>query len=484
MQSKNYTPIDLGKIPPQAVDLEEAVLGAIMLESDVFDSVCEILKPESFYKEQHQKIFKAFLSLSSKNESIDILTVTEELKKLKWLEDIGGPYFINQLTSKVASAAHIEIHACIIADKYVQRELIRISMEIQQKAHDDAVDIDELLSFAIDQFDSIASDFISSEQPTTIKESIKKSLSNLLERGKLAKLGKNIGIPTPLVELNKVLGGGIRSKYILIASRPGMGKTAVALSLMKSAAEADVPVALFSLEMLSPEITDRLIIGESDVDADEYNNGSLPDYCWQQLELKTAKLVDLPILIDDKPKSINKICLQIKRLHKQGKCGMAIIDYLQLAELDGKSFSREQEVSQISRAIKKLQQKLEIPIIVLSQLNRQVEIRGGSKRPQLSDLRESGSLEQDADIVAFLYRAAYYNILEDEEGNSTIGIAEIDIKKHRGGRLETIKFKHNKSLTAIYDIDTMYDSYQPTSYTKDISPNYQFESQKEINEPF
>jgi replicative DNA helicase len=482
MQSKKPAPIDLGKISPQAVDLEEAVLGAIMLEGDVFDSVCEILKPESFYKDQHQKIFKAFLSLSSADKSIDILTVTEELKKLNWLEEVGGPYFISQLTGKVASAAHVDNHACIIADKYVQRELIRISMEIQQKAYDDSVDIDELLSYSIDQFDTIASDFISNEQPITLKESIKKSLSALTERGRLVKQGKNIGIPTPLVELNKILGG-IRPKYILIASRPGMGKTAVAISIIKTAAMAGIPTCLFSLEMLSPEISDRLIIGESDVDADDYNNGTLPDYCWEQVERKIGNLIDLPVLIDDKPKSINKICLQAKRLHKQGKCGLLVIDYLQLAELDGKTFSREQEVSQISRTIKKLQQKLEIPIIVLSQLNRNVESRP-SKRPQLSDLRESGSLEQDADIVAFLYRASYYGILEDEEGNSTIGIGEIDIKKHRGGRLDTVKFKHNKSLTAIYDIDAMYDSTEQTSYTKEISPNYQFESQKEINEPF
>lgn len=476
-RNKNIIPIDLGKIPPQAPELEEAVLGALMLERDTFDRIN--LKPEYFYKESHQKIFKAIVDLSTRQEPIDLLTVTEELKKLGWIEEIGGPYYVTQLTSRIASSAHIERHSFIIIEKYLSRQIIKFATNIQQKAFDDSIDVQDLIDEANIELDKLNNELIGDDEPYHISESLRQSLKDLNERIKLYKQGKSIGVPTPVNDLTKLTGGWLNKKLIVIAARPSMGKTAFALSILRTAAENGYKPCLFSLEMDHVEITDRILVGHSGISADDYKFGSIQDLDWSRLESSIKKLEKLNILIDDKPKSIVKIKSRAKNMKRKGNLDLIVIDYLQLMGSDEpKNQNRENEISEISRNAKQIAMQLDIPVILLSQLNRQVELRSGDKRPQLSDLRESGAIEQDADIVGFLYRAEYYGITEDEKGERLpAGLAEFIIKKHRGGRCTTVQFRFNESLTEIYDLEN-YDNIQAVSVhhpDQRIEPNKDFE---------
>lgn len=477
-RNENIIPIDLGKIPPQACDLEEAVLGALMLEHGAIDRIN--LKPVCFYKECNQKIFQAIQNLQKKSESIDVLTVTEELKKLGWIEEIGGPYYVTELTRKVASASHIEDHAFIITDRYLARQVIKFATGIQQKAFDDSIDIQDLIDEANTELDKLNNELIGDDEPYHISESLRQSLKDLNERVKLYKQGKSIGVPTPVNDLTKLTGGWLNKKLIVIAARPSMGKTAFALSILRTAAENGYKPCLFSLEMDHVEITDRILVGHSGVSADDYKFGSIQDLDWNRLESSVKKLERLNILIDDKPKSIVKIMSRAKNMKRKGNLDLIVIDYLQLMGSDEqKNQNRESEISEISRNSKQIAMKLDIPVILLSQLNRQVELRAGDKRPQLSDLRESGAIEQDADIVGFLYRPEYYGIKEDEKGERlSDGLAEFIIKKHRGGRCTTVPFRFNESLTEVYDLEN-YDSMQAVSIPhpdQRIEPNKEFDN--------
>jgi replicative DNA helicase len=455
-QKTNVLPVDVaGKIPPQAIDLEEAVLGALMLEKDAIISVIDILKPESFYKDIHQKIFKGIIDLAARQEPIDLLTVTESLKRNDCLEEIGGPYYISQLTSKVASAAHIEFHARIIAQKYIQRELIRVSSEIQNLAFDDSKDIDELLDFSEGAIFKIAEGSIKKEmQPVNVL--IKEAILQIQEAGK--REDGLSGVPSGFTKLDRITSGWQRSDLVIIAARPSMGKTAFVLSMTRNmAAEHKRGVAIFSLEMSSLQLVNRLICSETELSSERIRNGKLESYEWEQLDRKIKNLVDAPIYIDDTPAiSVYELRAKLRRLTSQYKIDIVIIDYLQLmtCNIDTKG-SREQEVSHISRNLKVIAKELNVPILALSQLNRSVEVRSGTKRPQLSDLRESGAIEQDADIVCFIHRPEKYGFLEDEDGNSLRGVAEIIIAKHRNGALDDVRLRFKDEFAKFVDLEEL-----------------------------
>jgi replicative DNA helicase len=445
--------IELGKIPPQAIDLEEAVLGAIMLEKDAILEVIDILSPECFYKEEHQKIFQAVLNLSSSNKAIDILTVTEELKKTKVLDEVGGPLYITQLTSRVASAAHLEYHARIVAQKHIQRELIRVSSEIQSKAFEDSMDVNDLLDFSEAELFNITQGNIKKESQK-LNVLIKEAIAQIEEASKRA--DSLYGIPSGFTKLDRLTNGWQKSDLVIIAARPSMGKTALVLSMARNmAVEHNRSVAIFSLEMASLQLVNRLIVAETELPSHRIRNGKLAEFEWQQLDYKIKKLVEASIYIDDTPAiSIFELRAKCRRLKRQHNIDIVIIDYLQL--MSGTSdtkFSREQEVSAISRALKSLAKELDIPVIALSQLNRSVEIRGGNKRPQLSDLRESGAIEQDADMVIFIHRPEVYGFNQDEEGNSMIGMAEIILAKHRNGPIGDVQLKFTKELAKFTDLE-------------------------------
>ena len=431
--SKNKLPdlLQHSKLPPQAVDIEEAVLGAMMLEKDALTAVIDILKPDTFYKETHQKIYTAICELFRRSEPIDILTVTNELKNTGELDIIGGAYFITQLTNRVASSANIEYHARIIIQKFIQRELIRISTEISRDAYQDSTDVLELLDSAEQRLFAIGEDNMRrkwEDMKTLIKDAIKVIEDASKQAGHLT------GVGSGFTKLDHMTGGWQRSDLIIVASRPSMGKTAFTLTMARNMAiELKKPVAFFSLEMSSLQLVTRLIASETEIDSNKIKNGNLDTDEWKHLHSKINMLTEAPLYIDDTPAlSIFELRAKCRRLKQQHKIEAVIVDYLQLMSsgTEGRG-NREQEISNISRALKSLAKELNIPIIVLSQLSRAVETRGGTKKPILSDLRESGAIEQDADVVVFLYRPEYYKITEDEEGNQTHGMAEIIVAKHR-----------------------------------------------------
>lgn len=431
-----------GKVPPQATALEEAVLGALMLDKDAITVVIETLQPPSFYSEGHQHIFEAMVKLFEKSQPIDLLTVTEQLRTMGKLEKAGGPYYLVELTNRVASAANLEYHARIVAQKYIQRELIGVSTKIIKDAFEDTTDVFDLLDNAEQSLFSITEQNLSRSYV-----SMGSVLGDVLKEVETAsKQGEGLtGIPTGFTDLDRLTSGWQPSDMVIVAARPGMGKTSFTLALAKNAADFGHGVAIFSLEMSAVQLVKRLISLETDLPGEKLKKGNLEQYEWQQLNSAVEKLGDTPIFIDDTP-GINVFELRAKcrRLKMQHDIKMIVIDYLQLMSGGGsssKNGNREQEISAISRALKGLAKELHVPVIALSQLSRAVETRGGTKRPQLSDLRESGAIEQDADMVTFIYRPEYYQILEDEEGNSLKGVAEYIVAKHRNGALDTVKLR-------------------------------------------
>jgi replicative DNA helicase len=455
VNTANMAGLELGKVPPQAVELEEAVLGALMVEKDAIISILDVLKPESFYKDNHQKIFKAVVELSTRLEPIDLLTVTEELRKTEILDEVGGVVYLAQLTSKVGSAAHLEYHAKIIAQKYIQRELIRVSTEIQNKAFDDSIDVDDLLDYSEMELFKVAEGNIKRET-TPISTLVNQALKHLEEAGK--REDGLSGVPCGFSELDRMTSGWQPSDLVIIAARPSMGKTAFVLSMARNmAVDHDVAVAFFSLEMASLQLVNRLIVSESGIPHEKIRNGKLTPQEWTQLTVKIGNLQNSKVYIDDTPAlSIFELRAKCRRLKAQYDVGIIVIDYLQLmtGPTDSRG-SREQEVSTISRSLKAIAKELNVPILALSQLNRSVETRGGNKRPQLSDLRESGAIEQDADMVLFIHRPEYYGFNEDEEGNSLIGLAEIIVAKHRNGAVGDIKLRFRKEQAKFTDLDDM-----------------------------
>jgi len=450
---------EYGKIPPQAIDLEEAVLGALMLDKEALTDVIDVLKPESFYREGNQVIFASILDLFQRSEPIDILTVTQELKKQGKLEEVGGAFYIAQLTNRVASSANVEYHARIIAQKHIQRELIKISSQTIEMAYDETVDVFDLLDSAEAKLFEVAEGNIRKSY-----EDMNKLLHKAVKQLEIiSKQDGTSGVPTGFTALDRVTGGFQKSDMIVLAARPGMGKTAFVLSLTRNASvDFKKPVALFSLEMTSLQLVNRLISSETEISADKLKKGNLEPHEWEQLNAKIGRLTNAPIYINDTPGlTVFELRAQCRRLKAEKDIQMVIIDYLQLMTAAGEKGNREQEISTISRAIKSIAKEINVPIIALSQLSRAVETRGGDKRPLLSDLRESGAIEQDADMVMFIYRPEYYQITADEDGNSTEGMAELIIAKHRNGSTDNVKIRFQNHLAKFTDWESNSFGYTP-----------------------
>jgi len=481
-----------GKLPPQALELEEAVLGALMLEKDALTSVIDKLKPDNFYKDAHQKIYQAICDLFQKAEPTDYLTVINELKRNGDLELIGGPYYITQLTAKIASTANTEFHAHIIIQKFIQRELIRISSSIIEEAYDDTNDVFDLLDMAERNLFDVTEG--------TIRGAPQKMLNLLgdaikqIEAAKKHKDGMS-GLPSGYTQLDRITNGWQKSDLVIVAARPSMGKTAFVLSMARNiAVDFKKPVAFFSLEMSSLQLVMRLISNETELDAEKLKKGQLTMAEWEQLNSQITKLEDAPLIIDDTPAlSVFELRAKARKLVAKHGLELIVIDYLQLmtAGNDGRG-NREQEISMISRSLKSIAKELNVPIIALSQLSRAVETRGGDKRPQLSDLRESGAIEQDADMVIFLYRPEYYDIPDDAEGNSTADMAELIISKHRNGQTGNVKLKFIKKLAKFRSLDE-FEGYKGSNdqygnemktYTKPSKMNDEESDDSEDETPF
>jgi replicative DNA helicase len=439
------TSLMYGKIPPQAKDLEEAILGAIMLEKTAFDIVVEILKPECFYVEAHQKIYRAMQGLAIKSLPIDLLTVVEELKLREDLEIVGGPYAVTKLTNSVVSSANIESHARIVLQKFIQRELIRISGEIITDAYEDSADVFDMLDDAEGKLFEITNNHLR-KNFDDIETVLVKTINRIEEMRN--RQDDITGVPTGFPTLDKVTYGWQPTDLIILAARPSVGKTAFALNLARAAALSQgkpTGVAFFSLEMSSSQLVQRILSAESEIWLEKIARGRLEEHEMKQLYKKgIEKLSKAPIYIDDSAAlNIFELRAKCRRLKNKHNIGIIIIDYLQLMSGSAdRNSNREQEISKISRDLKGLAKELQVPIIALSQLSREVEKRKeGAKIPQLSDLRESGAIEQDADMVMFLYRPDYYEIGQNEMGESTKGETYVKIAKHRNGSLETIKLK-------------------------------------------
>ncbi len=451
-----------GKLPPQALDLEEAVIGAMLIDKKGVDEVIDLLQPDAFYKSAHQNIFESILNLFQNSQPIDLLTVSADLKKNGRLESVGGDYYLVQLTQKVASSAHIEFHARIILQKFIQRSLIRISNEIIESSYKDSTDVFDLLDEAESKLYDIAQGNIkkSSDTAQNLVMLAKKKIEEIANKDGLS------GISTGFEKLDALTSGWQPSDLIIIAARPGMGKTALTLSMARNiAVTKQVPVAFFSLEMSSVQLITRLISAETGLSSEKLRTGKLADHEWKQLNVKVGDLEKAPLYIDDTPAlSIFDLRAKARRLASQHKIKLIVVDYLQLmtAGNNNKAGNREQEISMISRNLKSLAKELDIPVIALSQLSRAVETRGGTKRPQLSDLRESGAIEQDADIVSFIYRPEYYQIEEwdDEEHSSSLGQAEFIVAKHRNGGLDNIRMKFIGQLGKFEDLQSDDSSFE------------------------
>ena len=420
--------LDLGKLPPQALDLEESVLGALMLEKDALTDVIDILKPDNFYKDANKEIYNAIIDLFNNSEPVDLLTVTNQLKKNGKLDFVGGAYYVTQLTTRVNSASNIEYHARIILEQSIKRQLIEVSGEIQKEAYEDTTDVFDLLDHTEQSLFDISESHIRKNY-SQVKGLMKEAIDEL-ESKKSRKDGIT-GVPSGFIDLDNITSGWQPSDLVIIAGRPSMGKTAFVLSMMRNASiDHEKPVAIFSLEMSSLQIVNRLISSEAELDSDKIKKGNLKDYEWQQLLHKTDQLNNAKIFIDDTPAlSILELRAKSRRLKSQHDIQCIIVDYLQLmtGEYGKSSGNREQEIASISRSLKAIAKELNVPVIALSQLNRAVEQRT-DKRPMMADLRDSGAIEQDADVILFIYRDEVYN--EDtDQGNK----AEIIIGKQRNG---------------------------------------------------
>jgi replicative DNA helicase len=446
----------------------------MLLEKNAVNDAIDILQPESFYKPAHQKIFATILELFANSESIDILSVSERLRKKGELQLVGGPGYIAQLTNRIASAAHIEYHARIISEKFILRSLIEVSSEVIKNSYDETKDVFNVLNEAEEGLFKIAEG--------NLKKSYAK-IGDLVQEAmeEIQKASENSdgvsGVPSGFTDLDRLTSGWQKSDMIVLAARPGMGKTAFVLSMAKNTAvQFGQGVAIFSLEMSSVQLTKRLMAMETGISSEKLRKGFTSQDDWDLLHSRINALAEAPLFIDDTPAlSIFELRAKCRRLKMQHDIKLVIIDYLQLMNAGSKSGNREQEISTISRSIKEIAKEINVPIIALSQLSRSVETRGGDKRPMLSDLRESGAIEQDADMVLFIYRPEYYGLIEDENGMPTEGIGEIIVAKHRNGSLDTVRLRFIKQLTKFDNLD----AFDNSSLSGGFAPNRNFESSAE-----
>lgn len=473
--------LEQGKLPPQAIAEEQAVLGALMLDANALNVVVDTIHTEYFYKPEHQKIFTAIYNLFSASQPVDILTVSQELKRTGDLDVVGGAYYVASLTNNLSTAAHIEAHTKIVQQKYIQRQLIITGMDITRKAFEETTDILTLLDDAESSLLAIGEknfrkDYV--DIHSLVRESIK-------EIEDVSKKEEGLsGVPSGFVELDRITSGWQKGTLLILAARPAMGKTAFALSMARNiAVKFKKAVAFFSLEMTSIELVTRLISSETGLSADKLKKGDLKAYEWTQLNIKVEELTKAPLYIDDTAGlTMFELRAKCRRLKQQHDISMIFVDYLQLmrgsTEYKG---NREQEISQISRQLKELAKELKVPIFALSQLSRAVETRGGTKKPQLSDLRESGAIEQDADMVMFIYRPEYYKILEDSQG-STIGKADILIEKHRSGPTAEIRLRFIREYAKFENLDANDEilSSSMNDIGAGIVPNSHFETNRSV----
>ncbi len=461
--------LEKGKIPPQAIDLEEVVLGAMMIDKKGVDEVIDILSPDAFYKDAHRYIFEAIYKLFENSEPVDLLTVSAQLKKDSKLELVGGDFYLISLTQRVSSSAHIEFHARIILQKFIQRSLIKISNEIIEDSYDETKDVFDLLDNAEAKLYEVTQGNIkkSTETAQSLVIQAKKKIEDISNKEGLS------GIPSGFTKLDRLTSGWQDSDLVIVAARPGMGKTAFTLSMARNiAVNLNIPVAFFSLEMSSVQLITRLISSETGLSSEKLRTGRLEKHEWEMLNVKVKTLEKAPLFIDDTPSlSIFDLRAKARRLSSQYGIKLLVIDYLQLMTTGSSqkgTGNREQEISTISRNLKALAKELDIPVIALSQLSRAVETRGGSKRPLLSDLRESGAIEQDADIVSFIYRPEYYKIEEwdDEDRSPTEGQAEFIVAKHRNGGLDSIRLKFIGYLGKFDNLDDFDTPFSTEFHSK------------------
>ncbi len=454
--------LERGKIPPQAIDLEKVVLGALMIDGKGVDEVITLLTPDVFYQKNHQLVFDAIDKLFKSQSPVDLLTVSAQLRKDGKLDAVGGDHYLIQLSQLVSSTAHIEYHARIILQKFIQRSLIKISTEIIDDCYDEATDVFDLLDNAESKLYEVTQGNIkkSTETALDLVKQAKKRIEEIAKRDGLS------GVPSGFTLLDKLTSGWQPSDLIIIAARPGMGKTAFTLSMARNiAVGSNIPVAFFSLEMSSVQLITRLISSETGLSSEKLRTGKLEPHEWEQLNVKVKDLERAPIFIDDTPSlSIFDLRAKCRRLASQHGIQLIMIDYLQLmtAQTNSKAGNREQEISTISRNLKALAKELNVPVIALSQLSRAVESRGGSKRPLLSDLRESGAIEQDADIVSFIYRPDYYGLEEwdDDARSSTKDQAEFIVAKHRNGATDQIRLKFLGHFGKFENLDSFFTTPQ------------------------
>ena len=435
MAKKSIDNTSYAHLQPQALEVERAVLGALMNDRDAYAVVCEILSPESFYEQRNQLIYSAIRDLSLAEKPVDVLTVTDELERQGCLDKVGGAIYIADLSNKVASSANIEYHARIIAHKFLARQLISFASEIETKAFDGSMDIDDLMQEAEGSLFELSRRNMKKDYTQ-----IDPVISNAVEVIQKAAANKDglTGVPTGYHKLDNITSGWQASDLVIIAGRPAMGKTSFALSMAKNiAADYKVPMAFFSLEMSNVQLVNRLISNCCEIQGSKILNGQLKPDEWERLDKRLNNLIGSPLYVDDTPGlSVFELRTKARRLVRDHGVKIIMIDYLQLMNANGMRFSsRQEEVSTISRSLKQIAKELDIPILALSQLNRGVESRVGleGKRPQLSDLRESGAIEQDADMVLFVHRPEYYHIYQDENGRDLHGMAQIIIAKHRKG---------------------------------------------------
>jgi len=459
-RANQQQPIDpnYAHIQPQAPEIERAVLGALLIDKNAFEMVCQWLTPDTFYLPNHQKIYSAIRDLALAEKPVDVLTVTETLAKMGLLEEIGGPATISEISCRVASSANVDFHARILAQKYLLRQLILFTSDIQTKAFDETIDVDDLMQHAEGRIFELAKRNIKQDF-CDIKEAVLESYDKTMRA--YSNKGELTGVPTGYSRLDEVTNGWQNTDFIVLAGRPAMGKTSFALSLLKNiAVERKIPSAFFSLEMSKVQLADRLIANVTDIEVTKIANGQLSDIELSQYDSNLPTLMDAPIYIDDTPGlSLMELRTKARRLVREHGVKIIFIDYLQLMNANGMHFSsRQEEVSTISRSLKGLAKELNLPVIALSQLNRGVESREGleGKRPQLSDLRESGAIEQDADMVLFVHRPEYYHIFNDDQGHDLRGKAQIIIAKHRKGATSDILLSFEAEYTRFIDPEILH----------------------------
>ena len=445
-------PIPIDKVPPQAQDLELAVLGAILLEKDSLYKVIEFLRPESFYNEVNANIYKAIQSLFQKNQPIDILTVTQELKKLGELENCGGAYFITKLTDYATDTFNIEFHARIIEQKYIQRELVLIGHKLISDAYNESSDVFD----TIDSHEKRLTD-LSKNYSTSKVHTFSDLMVKIKEHNKILISNKGlVGVPSGYYELDSITGGFQNSDLIIIAARPAMGKTSLVCNMFRNASvDFNKPGILFSLEMSALQLATRILSLETKIPTYDFTVKGIEPDRMVFVEKDCKRLLNSQFFIDDTPGiSLRELRSKARELKRKKNIQWIAVDYLQL--MKGQGQNREQEIASISRGLKGLAKELNIPVVALSQLSRSVEQRGGDKRPQLSDLRESGAIEQDADMVMFIHRPEYYGITEYSNGESAVGIAEIIFAKNRKGAIGTEKLKWIDYLTKFESLSELF----------------------------